>query len=105
MTNPLLASFRKAKFKITFAWREKAKKKEDWEDEDEVEEVEKKRWIRVRTPSEEGPNGERVVAHIWIPIADVVARWEAEYRTQHGRAPQWEEVARKEYRGCPMEKA
>ena len=44
-------------------------------------------------------------AFIWIPIADVVARWEAEYRTKHGRAPQWEEVARKEYRGCPMEKA
>lgn len=39
---------------------------------------------------------------VWVftPLADIVAEWEDEYVKKHGRRPDWEEVARKEYRGC-----
>ena len=31
-----------------------------------------------------------------------VDRWLFDYRTKNGRDPEWEEVARKEYRACAV---
>ena len=41
----------------------------------------------------------------WVhtPLADAVQEWENAYVTKHGKRPDWEEVARKEYRGCRVE--
>lgn len=45
----------------------------------------------------------RPYAHLFIPLAERVDRWLSEYKaSHHGRLPDVEEVARKEYRGCPV---
>jgi hypothetical protein len=91
--NPLLDSYRKQGAILTFARQEV-----DYDDEGR----EKKRWVRVSRPDEDGPDGERVYAHIWIPVDKVVDAWLSDYRTRFGREPEWEEVARKEYRACAV---
>jgi hypothetical protein len=39
---------------------------------------------------------------VWVftPLHAIAQEWEDDYIAQHGRRPDWEEVARKEYRGC-----
>ena len=90
--NPVLTEYRKSGFSPTLAWQDTEY------DEDGKE---KKVWVRV-SGSQKAPEGEPVRAHIWIPVSDVVDRWLADYRTRFGREPEWEEVARKEYRACAV---
>lgn len=90
--NPLIEAYRKQGWPITLARQEV--------DPESRTNPPEKRWVRVRHPEDDGPDEERVFAHIWIPIADVVDRWLSDYRIRFGRDPEWEEVARKEYRAC-----
>ena len=90
--NPILDAYRKDGIPITFA------RQEYFYDDEGKEE---KRWVRV-SGIEDDSDEERVYAHIWIPVNEKVDRWLADYRTKNGRDPEWEEVARKEYRACAV---
>ena len=93
MENPALTAYRKEGWPITLAWRDT---------EYDENGNEKKVWVRVSSPKD-APKGEEVRAHVLIPVADVVERWLHKYRAEHGgRDPDWEEVARKEYRACKI---
>ena len=93
MENPALTAYRKEGWPITLAWRDT---------EYDENGTEKKVWVRVSSPKD-APKGEEVRAHVLIPVADVVERWLHKYRAEHGgRDPDWEEVARKEYRACKI---
>ena len=53
----------------------------------------------------EADEHDRCTVFIWRPLGVQVDGWLAKYRAEHGgKRPDVEEVARKEYRGCPMEK-
>jgi len=51
------------------------------------------------TPDPEDPG------KVWVhtPLDVLVQEWEDDYVAKHGRRPDWEEVAKKEYRGCRIE--
>jgi hypothetical protein len=66
-----------------------------------------KAWVPVgptRAPKL-AAKGYKVVAHVWIPLGPAVDRWLAAFQARHGRDPDVEEVARKEYRGCSLQSA
>jgi len=52
----------------------------------------------------EADDHDRCTVFIWKPLMTQVEERLAQYVAQHGRQPNVEEVAAKEYRGCPMEK-
>jgi hypothetical protein len=86
--NPILSSYRERGNLIVFARREFNEK------------TKKNYWLPV-----DSPFGEDVYAHIWTPISQVVDDWLVDYRKKHnGKHPNWEEVARKEYRACAVAK-
>jgi hypothetical protein len=90
--NPVLMDYRKRGLSITLAWRDT-----------EYDENGKERKFWVKASSlKDVPEGEEVRAHIWIPVDKVVDAWLSDYRTRFGREPEWEEVARKEYRACAV---
>ena len=92
--NPRIEASKKKGATIVFARQEvnlKSRKK-----------PKEKIWVRVSHPKEDGPNGERVMAFVFTPVSERVDRWLAEYREKNGRDPEWEEVARKEYRACAI---
>ena len=85
------------------------RKTHTWEDNPKIKEipegvrwaVKTKKWNKKLSQWEDIEEEAQHV-YVFVPLSQRVAEWEAEYIREHGRRPDVEEVARKEYRSCKV---